>query len=183
MLSTVIHSNAARNSAMPVRTRVFMCNFLKIALTFLDTIKLLRDRKLPCLNGWKISIKRPLSLWADSSANHDLKFLLTNRLNQDCLENPDPHKLLAAFRQTVVDKLLLPIEASNCQTDIDKVLLDLASFSQVSAPSQIRESTLHDEHLSGSAGESNAVNKLNICTHNVVIYMARYVLRRIPFSR
>ena len=96
-------------------------------------------------------------------------------------ENPDPHQFLAAFRQIVVDKLL-PSEASNCQADVDKVLLDLASFSQVSAPSQIRESTLHDEHLSVSADESNAVNTLNICTQNVVSYMAGYVLRRIPFS-
>ena len=93
-------------------------------------------------------------------------------------DNPDPHQFLAAFRQIVVDKLLLPSEASNCQADIDKVLLDLASFS----PSQIRESTLHDEHLSVSADESNAVNTLNICTQNVVSYMAGYVLRRIPFS-
>ena len=152
-------------------------------------------QKLPCLNGWKISIKSLLLLWADLSANHDFKFLLTNRLNQDCLENmfsvirsrhrhgdnPDPHQFLAAFRHVVVDKLL-PSAASNCQTDIDKVLLDLASFSQVTAPSQSRESTLHDEHLSVSADESNAVNTLNICTQNVVSYMGGYVLRTIPFS-
>ena len=67
--------------------------------------------------------------------NHDFKFLLTNRLNQDCLENmfsvirsrrghgdnPNPQEFLAAFRQIVVDKLLLPSESSNCQADIDKV--------------------------------------------------------------
>ena len=32
--------------------------FLKDALTFLDTIKQPSGRKLPCLNAWKISIKR-----------------------------------------------------------------------------------------------------------------------------
>ena len=52
----------------------------------------------------------------------------------------------------------------------------------MSAPSQIRESTLQDEHLSVSADESKAKNTLNICTQNVVSYMAGYVLRRIPFS-
>ena len=169
--------------------------FLKDALTFLDTIELPSRRKLPCLNGWKISINSLLSLWADMNTNHGFKFLLTNRLNQDCLENmfsivrsrrghgdnPDPHQFLAAFRQIVVDKLLLPSEASNCQADIDNVLLDLSSFSQVSAPSQIRGTTLSDENVSVSAYDSSALSTLNICTQNVASYMAGYLLRRVSF--
>ena len=169
--------------------------FLKDALTFLDTIQLPSRRKLPCLNGWKISINSLLALWADLNTNHGFKFLLTNRLNQDCLENmfsivrsrrghgdnPDPHQFLAAFRQIVVDKLLLPSEASNCQADIDKVLLDLSSFSQVSAPSQIRGTTLSDENVSVGVDDSSALSTLNICTQNVASYMAGYLLRRVPF--
>ena len=53
-------------------------------------------------------------------------------------------------------------ENVSCQADIDKGMLDIASFSQVSAAYQIRESTLHDDHLSVSADESNAVNTRNI---------------------
>ena len=80
--------------------------------------------------------------------------MLTNRLNQDCLEkkisvvrrrrghNPDPH----------------------CQADIDKVLLDISSFSQVSTPSEIRGTTLSDENVSVSADDSSAISTLNICT-------------------
>ena len=59
-------------------------HFLEDALKFLDMIQLENGKKLPCLNGWKISIKSLLSLWADLKTNHDFQFLLTNRLNQDC---------------------------------------------------------------------------------------------------
>ena len=46
-------------------------HFLEGALKFLDMIQLENGKKLPCLNGWKISIKSLLSLWADLKTNHD----------------------------------------------------------------------------------------------------------------
>ena len=61
-------------------------HFLEDALKFLDMIQLENGQKLPCLNGWKFPSSL-LSLWADLRTNHDFQFLLTNRLNQDCLEN------------------------------------------------------------------------------------------------
>ena len=128
------------------------------------------------------------------SVNHEFKFLLTNRLNQDCLENmfsvvrsrrghgdnPDAQQFLAAFRQIVVDKLLLPSEASNCQADMDKVLLDISSFSV--EPSQPSESTSGSALLPLPDCVMDDTDTMNICVQNVVSYMAGYLLRRIPFS-
>ena len=168
--------------------------FLKDAMKFIESVQLASGRKLPCLIGWKIPIQSLLSLWEDLSVNHEFKFLLTNRLNQDCLENmfsvvrsrrghgdnPDAQQFLAAFRQIAVDKLLLPSEASNCQADMDKVLLDISSFSV--EPSQPSESTSGSALLPLPDCVMDDTDTMNICVQNVVSYMAGYLLRRIPFS-
>ena len=44
-------------------------------------------RKLPCLSGWLMTIRSILFLWVDLRDNHQAKCLLTNCLNQDCVEN------------------------------------------------------------------------------------------------
>ena len=83
-------------------------------------------------------------LWNHLGNNEGFSFLLTNRLNQDCVENlfsvirgrggnrdnPNPEQFRAAFRQVIVEKLLIQSESSNCSVDVDKVLLDLGSMSQ-----------------------------------------------------
>ena len=40
-----------------------------------------------CGNGFKITLNAIILIWDDLSNNHDLKFLLTRRLNTDPLEN------------------------------------------------------------------------------------------------
>lgn len=67
------------------------------------------------------------------------RFLLTNRLNQDCLENhfatirsrggfrdnPDPYLFASSFRQVVVKHLLCPPSGTNCDDDMTEFLLQL----------------------------------------------------------
>ena len=81
-------------------------------------------------------------LWCELSSS-GFKFLITNRLNQDCAENlfsiirsrdgnrdnPNPEQFRAAFRQIIVERLLTPSSSSNCNADVDKVLLDITSIS------------------------------------------------------
>ena len=93
-------------------------------------------------------------------------------------DNPNPQEFLAAISQIVVDKLLLPSESSNCQADIDKVLLDLSSFPATS--SQVSDPPVLVESFSDTEIDSDTTN---ICVQNVVSYMAGYLLRRTPFSR
>ena len=165
--------------------------FLKDSLTFVGTIVSRRD--LPCIQGWKISIQSVLSLWEDLHNNHNFKFLLTNRLNQDCAENlfcqvrsmggcrdnPSPQQFRAAFRHIVFDKIMCQSKASNCEIDMDKVLLDLTTLKDVhkSVPTE----TVADK-LAGIELIHVFAPPADIAKQNVAAYMAGYLLRKLKIS-
>ena len=52
-----------------------------------DDLKVNSGNTIYCANGWKLSIKATMELWHDLHNHHQYGFLLTNRLNQDCIEN------------------------------------------------------------------------------------------------
>ena len=105
------------SSAAPLRSAITADSdhiaFLTECRTWLLTIKSGNGRKPPCLVGWQMAINCLLLLWLDLQEHHDFTCLLTNRLNQDCLENlfsvirgkggqrdnPDPVQFRTAFRQ------------------------------------------------------------------------------------
>ena len=90
-------------------------------------------KSLPCSKRWQMSINALMPLWPELHSTHGYKFLLTSRLNQDCIENmfsiirgkggnrdnPDPQQFRAAFRQVAVDQLLKSSDKGNCQDDLD----------------------------------------------------------------
>ena len=61
--------------------------FLEQSLKFLDDIKTLGDIELPCIFGWKLCIYVLFGLWEYLKIQQNFKFILTNRLTQDCAEN------------------------------------------------------------------------------------------------
>ena len=87
--------------------------FLVECNEWLSKVASLGSRKLPCISGWRMAINCVLQLWSELRDEHHFKFLLTNRLNQDCLENvfsvirgkggqrdnPDPLQFRTASRQ------------------------------------------------------------------------------------
>ena len=108
------HGNAFRDSSSHHA-------FLKDSLKFLDSIKTLGDIVLPCIFGWKLCIHALFDLWDYLKTEQNFKFLLTNRLNQDCAENlfsiihgkggfrdnPDAVQFKDAFKYIVADKLFV----------------------------------------------------------------------------
>ena len=44
-------------------------------------------REPACLNGWKMAITALTQLWDVLRTQYSISYLLTNRLNQDCVEN------------------------------------------------------------------------------------------------
>ena len=90
--------------------------FLMDCKKWLAEIQPLGGRKLPCLSGWKMAINCLISLWSELQDVQGFDFLLTNRLNQDCVENvfsvvrgkggqrdrPDAQQFRIAFRQVHV---------------------------------------------------------------------------------
>ena len=75
---------------------------------------------LPCLFGWRLSISALPGLWEDMSQSVGLQHLLTNRFNQNSLENffsiirgkgghrdnPGPVEFRATYRAAAVDSIL-----------------------------------------------------------------------------
>jgi len=71
---------------------------------------------VPCINGFILTMQALKQLFQRLTEQHDFKFVLSNRLNQDCLENhfgtirgrggfrdyPDPHSFAHSFRQVLV---------------------------------------------------------------------------------
>ena len=77
-----------------------------------------KEKSLPCIEGWRLSIAALQQLWQDLQAG-GLEYLITRRLNQDCLENffsvmrgrgghrdnPDAQQFRADYRSSVVNQL------------------------------------------------------------------------------
>ena len=96
--------------------------------------------------GWQIYISALKILWKSLDSQHNCRFLLTSRLNQDCLENhfslirsrgwfrhnPDTIQLNAAFKQVVVKNLLVPPKTGNCENDLGGFVIDFDHLSRCS---------------------------------------------------
>ena len=90
-----------------------------------------------CLSGWRLTLRAMLGLMQDLQSIKDFKFLLTSRLNQDCLENlfaqirqkggnrnnPDPNQFRYTLRQIQCKFLMSPSTSANCIPDPDSILL------------------------------------------------------------
>ncbi len=65
--------------------------FFDNCLEWLPRLKLVgansSKKQIPCVEGWQQNILCLKMLWSDLRQRHQVSFLLTNRLNQDCLEN------------------------------------------------------------------------------------------------
>ncbi|GFN79050.1 P element homolog (lu-p1 element) [Plakobranchus ocellatus] len=82
------------------------------------------------------------------SDEDDIKYLLSIKLNEDCLENlfaairskgrhrnkPDPQKCCFALRQVMVDKMLSSIRGTNCKKYLDTFYLNFTSSASEQPP-------------------------------------------------
>lgn len=120
--------------------------YLEECMTWLPQLKLLdqpKKQQLPCILGWQHNIKSLKMLWDELRTNHDVSFLLTNRISQDKLENsfsqiryrgghrdnPDSQQFNTAYMQIAVDNVLTPTTSSkNCEDDPDKFLLNVENL-------------------------------------------------------
>ena len=87
-----VFNSSTHRSQVPMRTALkknsLHWSFLRDCSNWLKELKQAGTGKtLPCIEGWKLAIASMTMLWEDLSENHQVAFLLTNRCNQDCLEN------------------------------------------------------------------------------------------------
>ena len=106
-------------------------------LTFLQKIDFKNGRVStpPCFTGLVQTINAILQFFEEEQEN-GCEYLMTNRLNQDPLENlfsiyrqkggynrnPTARTLRCLFRTNVINSLMTPAEASNCEVDEDNIL-------------------------------------------------------------
>ncbi|KAG0411980.1 hypothetical protein HPB47_010894 [Ixodes persulcatus] len=89
-------------------------------------------------------------LWEQLRAE-GLFFLMTNRLNQDCLENsfstirqkggfrdsPDTEEFKASVKALMSENVMRPSWLTNCEEDLDEVLLCASSFPSGNLPPDV----------------------------------------------
>ncbi len=198
--SSTLHSNAQMRHAISQSSG--HKTFLLECLDWLSTVKSQGKRKLPCLTGWKMAITCLLQLWDDLHQTTGVRFLLTNRLNQDCLENlfsvirgkgghrdnPDALQFRTAFRQAMVDAVMTPSKDANCQEDVDAFLLTLKSIGSptgnVSTASSVSSSHADVPEsvrslLSVCSLPVPFTVSLSLAECNILVYIAGYLCRKI----
>ena len=137
-----------------------------------------------------------MSLWSELHDCHNFEFLLTNRLNQDCLENlfsiirgkggkrdnPDAREFRAAYRQVVFDQILLPSQGSNCEMDRDGILLSLTNINMstdvVSAISSSSFNPVENNNFTDVDSLMTMKAPVSLPVQNVEAYMAGYLVRK-----
>lgn len=147
----------------------------------------------PCKRGWLITIAAVLQMWEQLRVE-GLSFLMTNRLNQDCLENsfsvirqkggfrdsPDTEQFKASVKALMTENLMRSGQVTNCEEDFDEVLLCAGSFSSWNLPSEV----IVEEGAGESAEQSqlddpvDAAEGMEIFEKNAAAYLAGYCVNR-----
>ena len=125
----------------------------------------------------------------------------TNRLNQDCVENlfsiihrksghrdnQDAVQFTTAFRQAMVDAVMMPSKDANCQEDVDAFLLPLKSIGSPAGNISTASSMTFDGDIPDSVQSLLSVCSLPVpFTHllsdaecNILVNIAGYLCRKI----
>ena len=188
---------------------------LSVSETFAK-LTTMEGKSFPYFTGWIITIQSMVSLWQDLNSDGHCDFLLTNRLNQDCVENlfsiirgkrghrdnPDPREFRGAFRQVEFDQLLASFKGSNCEEDLDEVLLSLSSIANV-IDSERSIKVLHSQSAAAAQSQPQSVTRSSAAPdelvslehfrvmkpppslpeQNIVAYMSGYLLRKADISQ
>lgn len=140
-------------------------------------------------------------LWDDMKLVSDVKFLLTRRLNQDCLENlfsiirqkggfrdnPSPSHFQQTFKQVLAKSFLTNSTSSNCESDNSDYLLHLvkstvgkASKAEHAADVAVLDTEINvaDELHDNSVPKSLMPTTSSIPEQNALYYVAGYVCKK-----
>lgn len=179
-------------------------NLVKVAvpLNKQNNLKIPRESRPPCFDGMLQSINAIFGLYEDEKKENNY-FLLTNRLNQDFLENffsmarqrggwnlnPTARSFRLFFRIKSITNLLTPSKFSNCEEDNDQQFLisgatrtrDLSKDSTIDTNSNKDNKTDFDL-ISENSDEENIDSaifndkSLEDCANN---YYAGYLIKRV----
>ena len=202
-LFNIFNASAAKTSAPyrhPITKTSTHLPKLEEVYKWLDSLEYETPKKrklaktLPCISGWLSNINSLKMFIAETvSVVPGIEYLLTNRLNQDCLENffstvrgkggqrdsMDPQQFRYSLRQIMVEKILLTSAKSNCEDDVDHLLLNMSTNSNIQQQKLLVTPDMQTEtkYLVNIA-KSCQLNDI-IQLENVVAYVGGYILKKI----
>ena len=179
--------------------------FLHNALEWINTWKVIGARSSPpCIHGLKLSISAIIHLWTNLNTHHGFKFLMTSRLNQDCLENffsvirqaggcrdnPNAEQFGQAFRQCAVKSLLVVPKTANCAADKDILLADIMDLSckkteQTPSIPTVLDMTCDSEPQTTThkqlciVPEDMLQAQSDVADDNIISYISGYLIKKI----
>ena len=143
-------------------------------------------------NGWELTIKAMMALFTELKS-YGFQYMMTKRLNQDCLENyfsqirslgghntnPTSYSFHSSFKIACVNSLTNVKRNKNCLDDDDNFLVEL-----IKAPYD-EEHVITDQELNEivmdleeqTHGQEEA--EFDIIEENVIAYLAGYVAKQI----
>ncbi|GFN82568.1 transposable element p transposase [Plakobranchus ocellatus] len=92
--------------------------------------------------------------------------------------NPDCREFKTAYRQTIVDAILVAGEGTNCQEDVDSFLFSLELISSHGAPSAIKIEQDVPRGLQPLLSGQNPISCLNVKEMNILTYIGGYVANK-----
>ncbi|CAM4574539.1 unnamed protein product [Leuciscus chuanchicus] len=161
--------------------------FLDKCMEWLPRLRLVggkcNKKQIPCVEGWQHNIVCLKMLWSDLRQRHPVSFLLTNRLNQDCLENayssirarggnrdnPDSVQFECEYRAVATGLMFSNSEKTNCEQDLDMFLLQFSAYASQESPLvNVDPESIMEEH--GYSFDHDG---------NVLVYIAGYIADKV----
>lgn len=153
------------------------------------------DKKIikpACQKGWMLTLNGTIGIW--EKINEDVSYLLTNRLNQDCLENtfssvrrkggfrdnPSCYEFRSSVRNVMVFSFIKKSN-SNCEDDSAANLLEMTNITDRSILSTVCETEWSEDDDETSPLVIDEVPTLPTTTNmenNVIAYVAGFFARK-----
>ena len=175
---------------MLLMIQVVTMHSLGESLDFLSKLRTIEGKEHPCIYGWKISINVLFGLWQHLKIEEKFQFILTGRLNQDCVENlfsiirgkggfndnPDVEQFKAAFKYLLAGKLFRVTQVI-VSFDNDTILLNISNVVMAkyikTGQTDVEKPQITDVVMVTAVPSS-------LPTKNVAAYLAGYLLSQIP---
>ncbi|GBM30909.1 Transposable element P transposase [Araneus ventricosus] len=148
-----------------------------------------RKSSAPCKNGWILTLNAFIGICQELLKKN--KFVLTNRFNQDVVENtfssvrrrggfrdnPDAYEFRHTIHKVIITNFLKQSIGKNCQDDDAYALIDFSSFNKNELFDIIDSGDCIEESVQDDVGGLNAV-ALNSVSENVMCYIAGYFAKK-----
>ena len=184
---TKIYRTAATSSSVHV-------SFWKDCIEWITKWKVKEGstQKIACFNGWVLTITAVVQLFNELTSGEHFSFLLTNRLNQDCLENlfsiirsrgghrdnPTANEFRAALKQVMCSKMMAPLGNQNCESDSDTFLdLTIPFKSQANSENSEGNTEQTGDHFNHICDDIDKM--VDQPQKNVIVYVAGYLAKKI----